>query len=122
MTVLLRFGFSMPSTPSSSGGGEWTGCVSGVSEEDGWSSGDGIEDEEARLVNFGFDLPGYLDSRVEEMEAWWNRVPVDEMLLAIDRDEERMNMQESGREKNDVGRRSEPRSGTAERRVSRGKK
>ena len=35
----------------------------------GWSSGDGIEEEEARWVNFGFDLPGYLDNLVEEMEA-----------------------------------------------------
>ena len=38
-------------------------------EVEGWSSGGGIEEEEARLVNFGFDLPGYLDNLVEEMEA-----------------------------------------------------
>lgn len=70
--------------------------VSGPSGEDaeGWSSGCGIEEEEARWVSFGFDLPGYLDSLVEEIETRWNRVPVDEMLPAIDRDEERMNMQE----------------------------
>ena len=43
----------------------------GVSEEvEGWSSGGGIEEEEARLENFGFDLPGYLDNLVEDMEAW----------------------------------------------------
>jgi hypothetical protein len=29
-----------------------------------------MEEEEARLVNFGVDLPGYLDNLVEEMEAW----------------------------------------------------
>ena len=39
-------------------------------EAEGWSSGDGIEEEEACLVvNFGFDLPGYLDNLVEEMDA-----------------------------------------------------
>lgn len=65
--------------------------MSGTKEEvEGLSSG---EEEEECLVNFGFDLPGYLDNLEEEMEAWWNRVPVEEMLLAIDREVERMNMQ-----------------------------
>ena len=64
-------------------------------------------------MNFGFDLPGYLDNLVEEMEARWNRVPVAEMLLAIDRDEERMNMQGgSGREGLVRFRDSEAQSGT----------
>lgn len=98
--VRLRFGFSIPNTPSSEGGGEavW---VSWSTMEDGWSSfavDGGIDEEEARFVNFGLERPGYLDSRVDEMEAWWNLVPVDVRLLVIDRDEERMNMQAEGRE------------------------
>ena len=39
-------------------------------EAGGWSSRGGIEEEEARLANFGLDRPGYLDSLVEEMDAW----------------------------------------------------
>ena len=58
-----------------------------------------MEEEEARLACFGFDLPGYLDSLVFEMEAWWRRVPIDDALLVIDRDEGRTNMRdESGGE------------------------
>ena len=69
ITVLLRFGFSISKT-SRSGRGE-PGWVSGAREEgEGWSSAGGMEEEEARLANFGVDLPGYLDNLVEEMEAW----------------------------------------------------